>query len=102
MRYIFKQKPTGVKTFINPVVEGVAYLGKTEIYFGQDGPVTVEQMYMENPDMFHVVDTISLKSELMVNLTKNYAYLHEYYGNPTEEAMAQKISDLAEKILSKI
>lgn len=103
MRYVFKQFPTGIKTFITRPVVGISYLGNTQVYYGQEGPVTVAEMYVNNPDMFRVIDTLEIKTQIIVNLTSQYEYLHKYYGgNLTDDAMANKISDLAEKICSKI
>ena len=102
MRYIFKTELPEIKTFINRPVVGISYPGNTQIYFDQDGPVTVTQIHAKHPLIFEIVDTVAIKTQIVVNLSSQYDYLHKHYGNLTEDAMAQKISDLAEKICSKI
>jgi len=55
-----------------------------------------EQIFEPKPD------TATVYRNIVVALAQNYAYLHQYYGNPNEEAMAEKIAELAQKICSKI
>ncbi len=46
-------------------------------------------------------DTESVYRQIVVNLTANYSHLQQYY-NLNEDAMADKIVEIAQKICSRI
>lgn len=89
-------------SFKTPLIVGKSYLPKEEICFTQDGMITIGDLYMEFPDAFLVRDTQEVLEKTVVGLVQNYAYLHKFYGEPTEEFMSQKIAELSNKIISKL
>jgi hypothetical protein len=101
MRYKLR-KPIDIKNpVITPLTTGVSYLGSIEAYHGQDGPLTVEKLHSMWPHLFDLVDTLSIKTQIVVNLTSQYVDLQKHYGFD-EIGMSEKISEISERILSKI
>jgi len=101
MRYKLKRPIESYHQVITPLVVGISYHGSVEALQRPDGPMTVEQVYRMWPHFFEVIDTLSIKTQIMINLTSQYTELQKHYGFD-EIAMAEKISEIAEKILSKI
>ena len=79
----------------------MSYFGHTEAYYTENGPITVAQVYTLNPDLFDLIDTTSIKTQIVINLSAQYVELQKYYGFD-EDGMSKKISEIAEKICSKI
>ena len=101
MQYRLKEPLLSKAPQITKLTVGGNYSGETQVYFDADGPVTVYQIFKAYPHLFDEVDTLSTKTQIVINLTSQYVELQKHYGF-SEEAMASKISELAELICSKI
>lgn len=85
-----------------PLIVGMSYYPDDEICFSELGVVTVADLCLEYPDAFSFRDTQEILEKVVISISQNYAYLHKYYGEPTEEFMAEKIKEISEKIISKL
>jgi len=86
---------------INKLEVGLSYFGFIQVYYGEDGPITVSDLYDQWPDHFDLIDTSETKIQIVINLSAQYVELQRHYGFD-EDAMADRISLIAEKICSKI
>jgi len=86
---------------VNRLEVGKSYHGHLEAYYTEAGPITVAQVYNLNPELFDLIDTVSIKTQIVINLSAQYVELQKHYGFD-EDNMASKISDIAERICSKI
>jgi len=101
MKYKLKSPIVTKNPSVNKLEVGKSYFGHMEAYYTESGPITVSELHNLHPGLFDVIDVTSIKSQIVINLTAQYVELQRHYGF-SEEAMASKISQLAELICSKI
>lgn len=101
MKYKLKKTIPVAAPKITELIVGLSYFGFVQAYQGLDGPVTVSELHNKYPDFFELIDTTSVKTQIMINLSNQYVDLQKHYGFD-EDGMANKLGEIAEKICSKI
>jgi len=101
MRYKLVSPIVTKNPSVNRLEIGKSYHGHVEAYYTEAGPITVAQVYNLNPELFDLIDTVSIKTQIVINLSAQYVELQKHYGFD-EGAMANQLNLIAEKICSKI
>jgi len=101
MRYILKNPNINQDFWTNKFRVGVSYSGNEQMYHDGTRIMTVAEFHLKYPGNFDLSDTLSIKTQIVVNLSAQYIDLQKHYGFD-ETGMAEKISEIAEKICSKI